>query len=133
MNNSPGFEVTLSTDETMVHIGKEIRKRLRTIGISNAEFARQMNRSPQAVQWWLDKETIDTGILVQVSEVLEFNFFLLYLQHDDIVKVQEESPIYQAAQKNKEQLDNLMEKLKDCEKERDYLKEINDLLKKGKG
>lgn len=116
----------------MVHIGKEIRKRIRSFGISNAEFARRMNRTPQAIQWWLEKETIDTGILEQISDVLDFNFFLLYLHQDDIVKVQEESPVYQSAKKNKEQLNSLRSKLKDCEKERNYLKEINILMKKKK-
>lgn len=71
-----------------IHIGGEIHCKLNSIGMSKAEFARRMNVTPNAVQWWLKKESIDTNLLAKISSVLKFNFFTLY--GDEIIEAYDE-------------------------------------------
>jgi len=63
-----------------IHIGKEIKKQLLETGMSKSEFARRINKTSQNVYDIFDRKTIDTSLLVTISEVLEFDFFELYIQ-----------------------------------------------------
>ena len=115
-----------------VHIGKEIRRKIESIGMTKAEFARRMNRSPQAVQWWFQKESIDTGTLVQVSEILNFNFFTCYIDKDELQYLNEEGSVYNPKSASTETILRLKKDLADCKKENSYLSEINELLKQNR-
>ena len=46
--------------------------------------ARRINKSPQNVQDIFTRESIDTKLLLDISNVLEFNFFTLFLTDTDL-------------------------------------------------
>jgi transcriptional regulator with XRE-family HTH domain len=108
-----------------VHIGKAIKQQIEELGMSKAEFARRMNRSPQAVQWWFQKESIDTALLEQVSEVLHRNMFTCYVREEDFLLIKSGGAVSAV-----EFGADLSKELDDCKKENAYLKEINELLRK---
>lgn len=57
------------------HVGKLIEERLKVMGISQAEFAKKMNQSQQNVSRILKKKSMDTEKLIELSILLEHNFF----------------------------------------------------------
>lgn len=61
-----------------VHIGREIDKRRLELGISKSELGRCIHVPQQHINHILEKETIDTGKLIDISVALEKNFFDLY-------------------------------------------------------
>ena len=61
-----------------IHIGKLIKKRLLETGMSKSEFARRINKTSQNVYDIFERKTIDTGLLLTISAVLDFNFFEPY-------------------------------------------------------
>lgn len=61
-----------------VHIGREIDKRRLELGISKSELGRRIHVPQQHINRILEKETIDTGKLIDISVALEKNFFDLY-------------------------------------------------------
>lgn len=61
-----------------IHIGKLIKKRLLETGMSKREFARRINKTSQNVYDIFERKTIDTGLLLTISDVLDFNFFEPY-------------------------------------------------------
>lgn len=68
-----------------IHIGKEIEKRLQNLKISKTEFGRRIGIPQQNVNRIIDKDTIDTGKLLQISNALNFNFFELYCDpHEEV-------------------------------------------------
>ena len=52
--------------------------------MSKSEFARRINKSPQNVQDIFTRQSIDTKLLFDISEVLGYNFFSLFLKNTDI-------------------------------------------------
>lgn len=77
-----------------LHIGKEIKEAFDNSGLSKAEFARRINKTSQTVYDIFDRETIDTGQLKQIGEVLGKNFFSLYVPATakTLEKKEEETP-----------------------------------------
>lgn len=67
-----------------VHVGRLIEMRLKQLGMSKAEFARRINRSPTTVQDILKRESVDTGLLVQISNVVGYNFFKAFIEGNDV-------------------------------------------------
>ncbi len=67
-----------------IHIGKIIKKLVKKKGISVTGFADQINYSRRNVYEIFERETIDTGLLIKVSKVLEENLFLHYISENDI-------------------------------------------------
>jgi hypothetical protein len=63
-----------------IHIGKQIKVRLLETGMSKSEFARRINKTSQNVYDIFDRKTIDTGLLIKISAVLDYNFFELYIE-----------------------------------------------------
>ena len=69
-----------------VHIGKEIREVFDKKGYTVAEFARRINKSRENIYSIFNRKTIDTGLLLKISEVLEHDFFRLFTSNTDDTK-----------------------------------------------
>ncbi|MCF8202248.1 MAG: helix-turn-helix domain-containing protein [Crocinitomicaceae bacterium] len=61
-----------------VHIGQEIKRVLDQSDISVTEFAKKINKSRGNVYSILTRSSIDTDLLSVISEVLNYDFFLLF-------------------------------------------------------
>lgn len=66
----------------MIHIGNCIRKKVEEAGKTSVWFARELGCHRMNIYKIYDKMTIDTGVLLHISKILEFDFFSLY--SDDI-------------------------------------------------
>jgi transcriptional regulator with XRE-family HTH domain len=62
----------------VIHIGNKIRQVADQKGIKIAELGRRINTARQNVYKILAKKTIDTGLLLKISKVLEYDFFQHY-------------------------------------------------------
>jgi len=71
-----------------IHIGEIIKNLVKSKGISVTSFADKINYSRRNVYEIFDKKTIDTGLLVKISNVLGKNLFLLYVSDKDITEHQ---------------------------------------------
>jgi transcriptional regulator with XRE-family HTH domain len=98
------------------HIGKAILEKLKKSGMSKSEFARRINKSPQNVQDIFTRQSIDTMLLSDISNALEFNFFILFLKEIQIKQLGDVA-------ETKGQLRQLSDK-------NEKLTEVNNLLKK---
>ena len=131
------FDIAL----TEVHIGQLIKKQLDIKGMKRSEFARRINRSSQNVYDIFNRKSIDTNLLLKISDILDYNFFEFFVykvrNKDNDEHFQEEpieyTPMSEVESENemlKNQLSACKEKTKSLSKEIQYLKEINTLLKK---
>lgn len=62
----------------MIHIGQLIRQELQNQGRSVSWLARKLNCSRSNLYKIFDKATLDTAILLQLSKLLEVDFFRYY-------------------------------------------------------
>jgi hypothetical protein len=62
-----------------VHIGREIERIYEKSGMKHAEFARRINTSSRNVYSIFSKPQIKTDQLQIISEVLNFDFFSIYV------------------------------------------------------
>ncbi|HEY0297841.1 MAG TPA: helix-turn-helix domain-containing protein [Arachidicoccus sp.] len=58
-----------------IHIGQVIEKEAKRSGISRKELYEKLNTSRQNLYAIFKRETIDTGILMKLSSLLNYNFF----------------------------------------------------------
>lgn len=63
---------------TMIHIGKCIRKKIEEQGKTTVWFAQELGCHRTNIYKIYDKVTIDTGILLHISKILNYDFFSLY-------------------------------------------------------
>lgn len=91
-----------------IHIGNEIKNVFDKRGFSITEFSKRIKTSRENVYSIFTRKTIDTGLLLTISDVLEFDFFSLYVNSINPTK------------------DSEIDRLR---KEIEYLQEINSLLK----
>lgn len=63
-------------DERMVHIGKEIRMKLKERQRTVVWFSRQLSCSRTNVYKIFEKPNVDTALLLRISLILEHDFFL---------------------------------------------------------
>ena len=56
-------------------IGDHIKEERINSGMSIAEFARRINKSPQNVHDIFDRTSLDTDLLMKIGEVLKHDFF----------------------------------------------------------
>ena len=63
---------------TMIHIGKCIRKKIEEQGKTIVWFAQELGCHRTNIYKIYDKVTIDTGILLHISKILNYDFFSLY-------------------------------------------------------
>jgi hypothetical protein len=81
-----------------IHIGQQIKQVFETKGISVTEFARRINKSRENMYSIFSRKTIDSGLLLAISRVLEFDFFKLYSKNnyvllEEVQKLREENQI----------------------------------------
>jgi hypothetical protein len=81
-----------------IHIGQQIKIVFETKGISVTEFARRINKSRENMYSIFSRKTIDSGLLLAISRVLEFDFFKLYSKNnyvlqEEVQKLREENQI----------------------------------------
>jgi transcriptional regulator with XRE-family HTH domain len=61
-----------------IHIGEKIKNVLDSSDISVSDFARKINKSRGNVYSIFSRATIDTNLLLKISTVLEYDFFILF-------------------------------------------------------
>lgn len=69
-----------------LHIGREIEHKYKESGIKLSEFAKRLNTTPRNIYDIFERSDIKTDQLKKISEVLNFNFFLLYNNSTDLIK-----------------------------------------------
>ena len=113
-----------------VHIGKKIKEAVKKSGMSVTEFAGKINYSRRNIYSIFVKESMDTGLLAKISEVLEQDFFVHFREtpekkklYDELAENPDEAKYYEILKKNYEI------RVTELVKEVEYLKEINALLK----
>ncbi|MCB0396144.1 MAG: helix-turn-helix transcriptional regulator [Flavobacteriales bacterium] len=106
-----------------------IKKHLRESGMSKTELARRINTTSQNVYGIFKRKSIDTGLLQKLSDALGVDFFQYYTQGS----LASEPPNTYLKQNEaallKQQVKFCEEKIALMERENEYLREINDLLK----
>ena len=91
-----------------VHIGEEIRKRVKDRGMAVTQFAQRVGCTPKTVHALFKRPSIDTMLLKKCSEELGFDFFALYSQDlrlsggPSISRVEEPAAKYAAKQSGSE-------------------------------
>ncbi len=115
------------------HVGSTIKKRLEEVGISKNEFARRINRTPQNVFSIFERESLDTSLLLDISKVLNFDFFrkfnfiLLDPLHNKNNTQKSDSGEFNSSEA--ELIAELKNEIFKLKTETEYLKEINALLR----
>ena len=107
-----------------IHIGKKIKEAVKKSGMSVTEFAAKINYSRRNIYSIFEKESVDTSLLIKISEVLEQDFFTHYNAGPKKYvltqgQVAEPSGV----------LEYNENRMRELVKEIEYLKEINALLK----
>ncbi len=79
-----------------IHIGQRIKEVFNTKGISVTEFAKRINKSRENIYSIFSRKTVDTGLLLTISKVLDYDFFMLfsrnnYVLNEEVQKLQEEN------------------------------------------
>jgi plasmid maintenance system antidote protein VapI len=70
-----------------VNIGEKIEERVIELGFSNAFFAQSIGKQRQNIKMTVfDKHSIDTDLLIQICEVLDFDFFQYYRNNNECNK-----------------------------------------------
>ena len=95
----------------MIHIGEEIQERLRIKRMKVVDFSRKIDTNRNNVYDIFSRKSIDSGLLLKISEALEFDFFRLYsipLSKNYLIQ-QKEDPL--EALKNYEDVKRKLEKL----------------------
>lgn len=68
-----------------IHLGSRILQLLEEKKMSKSEFGRRIGVPSQNVNRLLEKESIETGKLIDVCEALEYNFFKEFIPTSDAV------------------------------------------------
>lgn len=58
-----------------IHIGSIIQEKLKEKGMTLAEFARRLSKTPGGVRYIFDNKGINTDLLIEVGQILEYDFF----------------------------------------------------------
>lgn len=72
-----------------IHIGNKIKSVVTKQGITVSEFGRRINKSRENVYSIFKRKTIDTGLLMNISKVLDHDFFEYYTP--ELQKLKEEN------------------------------------------
>ena len=62
----------------IMHIGKLIRQKIVERGITVVSFAEQLSCTRINAYKIFERSSIDTDLLVRISKILDYNFFVLY-------------------------------------------------------
>jgi transcriptional regulator with XRE-family HTH domain len=105
-----------------VFIGNIIKEVTERRGISKSELGRRLNMSPTNVHKIFKRETIDTGLLENISAVLEYNFFEHYTSGKKYNDPVENSNVLAEAEAEYKKV------LSQCHEKVSMLEKINSLL-----
>lgn len=106
-----------------VSIGEKIKQVLEERKLPITEFAKRINTSRNNIYSIFSRDTIDTGLLGEISTVLDFDFFEFYSENSKFAKEKEKEI---KAQTNKE-LEDCQQALKFYLEKISYLERINKL------
>ncbi len=106
--------------------GKHDLQRIYTV----EEVAAKLGMSKSSFYRQLEKETVDTGFLYELGQILDYNFFVHFLEFNDIVDLVEKTEGLDEISKPKliklqEQVEHLQGRIHFYEKEIDLLKAKN--------
>jgi plasmid maintenance system antidote protein VapI len=65
-----------------IHIGKIILSKIKELGINRSELARRINKTRQNIDSIVKRKSIDTQLLMSISNELSHNFLLYYLKEN---------------------------------------------------
>lgn len=126
-----GFLSTICMDKMELHIGEKVRKALRKSGMSDSEFARGIGQARQNVSHILNRSSMDSELLFQISGLLQVDFFKYYSE-----LLANPNPPELTGEMDPVELQIALQELRitkvsleAAQKEIGYLKEIIDLLK----
>lgn len=105
-----------------VFIGRLIKEVTERRGMSKSELGRRLNMSPTNVHKIFKRESIDTALLQNISQVLEFDFFSPYSPGKNYEVITDNPPI--AADQETE----YKKALELCKEKNVMLEKINSLL-----
>jgi transcriptional regulator with XRE-family HTH domain len=72
-----------------IHIGKKIKEVFEKKGFTVTEFARRINKSRENIYGIFKRKTIDTGLLLTISKVLDHDFFKYYISgKEEILEIE---------------------------------------------
>ncbi|HXB39812.1 MAG TPA: hypothetical protein VNZ49_04670 [Bacteroidia bacterium] len=110
------------TNMAKIHIGKKIKEIVDQFRYSITEFAGLINKSRTVAYDIFERDTLDTGLLQQISKVLNHNFFRYY-NHDIQSLSKEEKSVYMSQLELiaslSEEIKSLRKQLTDVEKKYD--------------
>jgi predicted transcriptional regulator len=125
-----------------MHIGQMIQNRLKETGMKKTEFARRINITSQNVYDIFKRKSIDTNLLMTISETLNYNFMEPLamkcqglVSHDEIMEEMADKyggvgKVLSELQKAERKIGLQQAKIKQLQTEVEYLKEINGLLRR---
>ena len=129
-----------------IHIGSIIKEVLAERGMSKVELSRRLNMTSTNIHKIFKRESIDTGLLLNLCKALKYDFFQYYMSASTS-HLKEDVTIYggqgaagnvsatllpvKSVSEEEEQIVAL--KLEMARKEINYLKKINDLLESKEG
>lgn len=94
-----------------IHIGRKIKEAFKASRLKGTEFAKAINKDRQVIYDIFERETIDTGLLRKIGEVLKHDFFSYY-RLDHSPNLSEKNPNYgYASQTDVDHLTDLVKKL----------------------
>lgn len=73
-----------------LHIGEEIKKVFDKSGMKVQAFADKINYSRQNVNGIFKRSSLDTDLLLKISNVLNHDFFTLYVKQENILNEHQE-------------------------------------------
>ena len=113
-----------------VHIGRRIKEVLERSSLSVTDFADSINKSRTVVYDIFGRPTIDTGLLMKISRVLEHDFFGYY-NHDSAWISKEDRAGYirkhEVLAQMQEELQSLRKHVAELEKRCELLEKVNRL------
>ena len=118
-------------------MGSKIREVLGMKGMTVSEFARRINTSRENVYGIFRRQTLDTGLLLRIRNVLEHDFFSYYnkgsqqFSFEDPAfygKPSSRSTLLRQGKSLRTDLEACRAELDMVKKEVDYLRKINKLL-----
>jgi len=104
-----------------IHIGKKIKARVEDRGMNVTEFAKRLKRTSQSVYHIFNSASIDTALLQDIGDVLEYDFFRFY------VREKESAPV-DTKQKNKRKMSLLID-IDDIDQQKALLKLLGVTIK----
>ncbi len=88
-----------------IHIGKEIRMRVKRKGIKAVTLAKLLNVSIPNIYKIYERPSMDTGLLSRICQVVDYNFFTLYAKE---YRTEQESDAFELCQKENSMLRNIL-------------------------